>query len=105
MTNVIIDGVTIPLKAKNVAIIIPECPGLVYSLWISDAVTHIVAERGDNRKSLAGYPTVREALDHFKAIVIREETCRRADETLARMQKTLELAIATPLDADADDGL
>ena len=104
-TNIVVDGITLTLAAQHLAIVIPSCPGLVYSLQLDPTATHIVAERAGRRRSLAAYPTVREAVEHFKGVVTLEETRRRADEQLERMQSTFEIAVATPLDDDADDGL
>lgn len=112
--NVVVDGVvTMSLAAKSVAIVVPECPGLVYSLWITEDATHIVAKHvvhdsllgRDSLVKLATYTTTDDALVHFKAVVVAAERRRRAEATLARMEAQLVAACATPLDDDADDGL
>jgi len=111
-TRVVVDDVAIPVRAQHLALVVPECPGLVYSLHVTPTATRIVRIRYElgsmmPLRTLATYATTRDALVAFKDIVTRAERQRRADEAMERMAATLELAASIPLDDDdtADDGL
>ena len=105
MATIATAGVFISLLPKSVAICVPECPGLFYSLNIAETYTGIIKTHNGTVTALQVYPNTATALEHFKAEVIRAEMRRRHEEKMAAMQVTFELAIATPLGDDADDGL
>jgi len=93
------EHVPVFMSVRNMAIVIPSAPGLVY--WIECRPTHAHIRSNHTSESLGMYATEAEAARAFMSVVRTVEGQRRAAVAAA----TLQLAINTPLDSDADVGL